>query len=311
MKSTLSGSAADALKTTISRQLLTCRTVTVGVADSEPKQNGHVWCVDVLPAIQQIRDVDGTRQYVDIPKLTNVPIVLPCSNALGLSITMPIKKGNELILLVSDRSLDNWQLDGGIQRPADETEIRHHDLSDCLCIPSALTIAALDTYNNEAVEIGSPSVNVTVTPQDVVINAQNVTVNAEQSVAVNCDTASVDASTSVDISTSSASIDCDSFTATTQTATIDAAASVDITTQAANISAPATTIDSAVTTCTGNLVVTGSITGASVAAPAMAAGALAIAGVDLPADHTHNQGTYTVTVDGSPVPVAGISGAPQ
>ena len=99
MKSTLSGSAADALKTTISRQLLTCRTVTVGVADSEPKQNGHVWCVDVLPAIQQIRDVDGTRQYVDIPKLTNVPIVLPCSNALGLSITMPIKKGDELILL--------------------------------------------------------------------------------------------------------------------------------------------------------------------------------------------------------------------
>jgi len=296
MKSTLSGSAADALKTTISRQLLTCRTVTVGVADSEPKKNGHVWCVDVLPAIQQIRDVDGTRQYVDIPKLTNVPIVLPCSNALGLSITMPIKKGDELILLVSDRSLDNWQLNGGIQRPADETEIRHHDLSDCLCIPSALTIAALDTYNNSAVEIGSPSVNVTVTPQDVVINAKNVTVNAEQAVAVNCN---------------AASIDCDSLTATTQTATIDAAASVDITTQAANISASATTIDSAVTTCTGNLVVTGSITGASVAAPAVAAGALAIAGVDLPPDHTHNQGTYTVTVDGSPVPVNGDSGVPQ
>ena len=311
MKSTLSGSAADALKTTISRQLLTCRTVTVGVADSEPKKNGHVWCVDVLPAIQQIRDVDGSRQYVNIPKLTNVPIVLPCSNALGLSITMPIKKGDEVVLLVSDRSLDNWQLDGGIQRPADETEIRHHDLSDCLCIPSALTIAALDTYNNEAIEIGSPSVNVTVTPQDVVINAQNVTVNAEQAVAVNCDTASIDASTSVDITTGSASIDCDSLSATTQTATIDAAASVDITTQAANVSAPATTIDSAVTTCTGNLVVTGSITGASVAAPAVAAGALAIAGVDLPSDHKHDQGTYSVIVDGSPVPVNGDSGAPK
>ena len=260
------------------------------------------------------------------PKLTNVPIVLPCSNALGLSITMPIKKGDELILLVSDRSLDNWQLDGGIQRPADETEIRHHDLSDCLCIPSALTVAALDTYNNEAVEIGSPSVNVTVTPQDVVVNAQNVTVNAEQAVAVNCDTASVDASTSVsvttdsatvdastsvDITTSSASIDCDNLSATTQSATIDASASVDITTQAANISAPATTIDSAVTTCTGNLVVTGSITGASVAAPAVAAGALAIAGVDLPPDHKHDAGTYQVIVANNTIPVTNVSGVPQ
>ena len=162
--------------------------------------------------------------------------------------------------MVSDRSLDNWQLVGGIQRPAEETEIRHHDLSDCLCIPSALTIAALDTYNNDAVQIGSPTVNVTVTQQDVEINAANVTVSASGN---------------------------------------------------ADITAANTTINSALTTCNGNLTVTGTITGASVVAPSVAAGALSIGGVDLPSDHTHGPGSYTVNVDGTPTPVTSTSGVPQ
>ena len=275
MKSTFTGSSADALKTAISRQMLSCRTVTVGIADSEPKKNGHVWCIDVLPAIQQIRDIDNERQYVDLPKLTNVPLILPCSNALGLSITMPIRRGDEVVLLISDRSLDNWQLDGGIQRPAEETEIRHHDLSDCLCIPSALTIAALDTYNNDAVQIGSSTVNVTVTPQDVEINAASVTINADSATNINCSDLTVTASGNADIT-------------------------------AAN-----TTINSALTTCNGDLTVTGTITGASVVAPSVAAGALSIGGVDLPSDHTHDPGSYTVNVDGTPTPVTGTSGVPQ
>lgn len=275
MKSTFTGSSADALKTAISRQMLSVRTATVGIADSEPKKNGHVWCIDVLPAIQQIRDIDNERQYVDLPKLTNVPLVLPCSNALGLSITMPVRKGDEVVLLISDRSLDNWQLDGGIQRPAEETEIRHHDLSDCLCIPSTLTIAALDTYNNDAVQIGSPTVNVTVTQQDVEINAANVTINADAATNINCSDLTVSASGNADIT-------------------------------AAN-----TTINSALTTCNGNLTVTGTITGASVVSPSVAAGALSIGGVDLPSDHTHDPGSYTVNVNGTPTPVTGASGVPQ
>ena len=275
MKSTLTGSSADALKTAISRQLLGCRTVTVGVADSEPKKNGHVWCIDVLPAIQQIRDIDNERQYVDLPKLTNVPLVSSCSSALGLSITMPVRKGDEVVLLISDRSLDNWQLDGGIQRPAEETEIRHHDLSDCLCIPSALTVAALDDYNNDAVQIGSSTVNVTVTSQNVDVNAANVTINADSATNINCSDLTVSASGNVDIT------------------------------------AENTTINSALTTFVGDLTATGVITCASVVAPAVSAGAISIAGFDLPGDHTHDQGSYIVNVAGTPTPVAGESGAAQ
>ena len=275
MKSTLTGSSADALKTAISRQLLGCRTVTVGVADSEPKKNGHVWCIDVLPSIQQIRDIDNERQYVDLPKLTNVPIVSPCSNALGLSITIPVRKGDEVVLLISDRSLDNWQLDGGIQRPAYETEIRHHDLSDSLCIPSALTIAALDSYNNDAVQIGSSTVNVTVTSENVDVNAKNVTINSDAATNINC----------LDL-------------------TVNASGNADITAENA-------TINSALTTFNGNLTATGVITGASVVAPAVAAGAISIGGVNLPSDHTHDQGSYVVNVDNTPTPVNGESGAAQ
>jgi hypothetical protein len=57
--------------------------------------------------------------------------------------------------------------------------------------------------------------------------------------------------------------------------------------------------------------VTGTITGASVVAPSVAAGALSIGGVDLPSDHTHEPGSYTVNVDGTPTPVTGTSGVPQ
>jgi len=275
MKTTFSTAQSDALSTTISRHLLRCRTVTLGIADSEPYKSGRIWCIDVLPTIQQIVELDGERTYQDFPKLTGVPIVLPSSASTGLSMTVPIKSGDDVILLVSDRPIDNWELQKGPQRPADEAEIRHHDMTDCLCIPNALTVASLDTYNNDAIQIGTPTVNITVNGSDVNINANSVTVTAESNASISCSDATIDATSS------------------------------------ASINASTTTITSATVTINGELVVTGTVTGAAVNAPAVAAGALSIGGVDLPSDHTHAAGSYSVMVNGNPVAVTGTSGAPQ
>jgi len=65
-----------------------------------------------------------------LPIIPNVIVQMPMGG--GWSIKMPIKKGDSGLLIFSDRSLDNWFVNGGIVDPADT---RHHNLNDAIFIP--------------------------------------------------------------------------------------------------------------------------------------------------------------------------------
>lgn len=84
------------------------------------------------PAIQElVRQENGTKQYVNMPLLVDVPVMFP--NAGIYAITFPVKNGDEALIHFSDRCIDNWWNSGGIQPQVTAQgvgELRFHDLSD-------------------------------------------------------------------------------------------------------------------------------------------------------------------------------------
>lgn len=66
----------------------------------------------------------------DLPLLVNVPIRFFKSTTF--SITFPIEVGDNVMIIFSERSIDTWLTEGGVQNPFD---IRKHSLSDAFALP--------------------------------------------------------------------------------------------------------------------------------------------------------------------------------
>lgn len=141
----------DNLKMILDTILLGMRTGMPGIVDSAPFKKGKFWCVDVIPAIRQ---VDGTVTPVvtkELAKLSGVPIV--SLSAKGYAITMPISQGDEVFLSVSDRGIDNHQIEGGVQNPPEINSVRHHDLTDAVAIVGELSVSCLDEYYSDGISV--------------------------------------------------------------------------------------------------------------------------------------------------------------
>ena len=103
-----------------------------------------------LPA--QIERYDHTEQRADVPPLPrrayvvgvvqgmpvvpDVPVVWPRSG--GAQMTMPVRRGDTVLLVFTDRSIDRWLAQGGDVTPDDR---RQHDLSDAVAVPGLVPFA--------------------------------------------------------------------------------------------------------------------------------------------------------------------------
>ena len=82
-------------------------------------------CV-VQPSIQgRVSSKEGVASYVNMPLLLHCPVVFPSGG--GATLTFPVKKGDETLVVFANRCMDAWWQQGGIQPPM---EARMHDLSD-------------------------------------------------------------------------------------------------------------------------------------------------------------------------------------
>lgn len=94
--------------------------------------------VEVQPTVQGTHTDPrtGKRTYVNMPTLGDkVPVHFPSGG--GFTLTHPIKKGDEGIVVFAARSIDNWWQQGGIQPPAEQ---RMHHLSDAMFIPGVRSV---------------------------------------------------------------------------------------------------------------------------------------------------------------------------
>ena len=82
--------------------------------------NGHTVSCQVM-----INRVNANGQEITIPPLVDVPAQFP--HAGGFCITVPIKAGDEGLVVFSSRCIDGWYASGGQSKPLDN---RINDLSD-------------------------------------------------------------------------------------------------------------------------------------------------------------------------------------
>lgn len=104
--------------------------------------NGHTVSCQVM-----INRVNANGQEITIPPLVDVPAQFP--HAGGFCITVPIKAGDEGLVVFSSRCIDGWYASGDQSKPLDN---RINDLSDgffivgCNSVPNKIP----DFYNDGA-----------------------------------------------------------------------------------------------------------------------------------------------------------------
>jgi hypothetical protein len=91
----------------------------------------------------------------------------------GYAITLPVKKGDECLLVFADMCIDGWWQSGGIQ---DQIETRRHDLSDAIAIMGVTSQPKkLDGYHPDNIQLrtddGSVVIEIDGAARSVVINA--------------------------------------------------------------------------------------------------------------------------------------------
>jgi len=108
--------------------------------------------VTVLIAIKEkILQNDMTIDDVSYPMLVDVPVIQQRSG--GFKATMPIKKGDECLVIFADMGIDWWWQSGGVQNKTED--LRRHDLSDGFAIFGPWSKPnAPGTYPSNAARIG-------------------------------------------------------------------------------------------------------------------------------------------------------------
>jgi len=107
----------------------------------------------IQPAIKRIfKTNDGDKEILtptDLPILINVPIQFPRGG--GFSLTFPVKKGDECLLVFCERSFDNWHKFGGVKEPGAK---RFHSLSDATAFVGLSSLAnKIPAYDETNVQL--------------------------------------------------------------------------------------------------------------------------------------------------------------
>ena len=225
----------------------------------------------IQPTIKRVfitRDgITETLTPSNLPLLINVPIQFPRGG--GFSLTFPVTKGDECLIMFAERAIDTWHKFGGIREPNAK---RFHSLSD------ATAIVGLSSLPNKVPSYSGTATQVKKDDGSAVISLNN---------------------------DSSIGITSDSDITVTSLANIKAEAVGNITATCANLSATAsgTAEITAATSCTitaptitlaGNVIVGGTLAQGSGGVTTMTGGVditgpVTNNGVDISSTHTHPQ----------------------
>lgn len=123
----------------------------------------------VQPAIKRIfktleQDVEMLVPTA-LPLLINVPIQFPRGG--GFSLTFPVQKGDECLLVFCERSIDNWYRTGKVETPLDR---RFHDFSDATAfVGISSSPNAVPNYDPDNVQLKKDDGTVSVTLKELTL----------------------------------------------------------------------------------------------------------------------------------------------
>ena len=268
---------AENIKQGVSNRIKELHTSMPGIVQSFDAEKQTA---SVQPAIRRVFITrEGTDEILapaDLPILINVPVQFPRGG--GFSLTFPVKKGDECLLVFAERSIDSWHKFGGVRDPSAR---RFHSLSD------ATAFVGISSLPNKVPNYDSNNTQLKKDDGTAVIS-----VNNDSSIDVTADS-------NINV-TSGANIKADA------TGNIDAIAGADISLQCVNLSATATgtaevtatasaTVTAPTITLNGNVVINGTLSQGGGGGTATLQGGLEVTGTmtnngkDVGDTHSHSQ----------------------
>lgn len=85
---------------------------------------------DIKPLIKHVVEAEGGEIAESLPVLPNVPIAFP--RAGDFFVSFPVAKGDTVLVVFCDASIDEWRATGKESEPGD---LRKHSLSGAVAIP--------------------------------------------------------------------------------------------------------------------------------------------------------------------------------
>jgi len=152
----------------------------------------------VQPALYEVYN---DEEAVKLPIIHNVPVLQPSSG--GASITMPVLEGDAVMLMFSERSLEEWLATGAEGAPDDQ---RTNDLTDAVAILGLKDFSKQSpALNNEDLLIKYKGSSLTIKPDGVIdIEAQTMNLKADNvDIAGDLTVANITASGDIEDSTAS------------------------------------------------------------------------------------------------------------
>lgn len=148
--------------------------------------NAEAQTVTVQIAIQERVRTKKGAQWWDVPPIVNVPIVT--ARGGGYAVTLPLKKGDQGLLVFCDACFDTWWVNGQENAPPaanvksasgsqTQLEVRRHHVHDCGFIPGMWSQNnTLTDYSSDSLQIRSEdgSTLVDVSTSGVIINGTTV-----------------------------------------------------------------------------------------------------------------------------------------
>jgi len=165
------------ISTMVERKLLDIHTSIPGIVES---YNAEKKTCTVKPALKKTL-LDGTE--LDHALLTDVPVGFYQTDSFIFS--FPLKKGDTVNLIVSERSLDIWKVQGGVVNPKDP---RKFNLSDAIAYPSIKPVGKgmpVDTQH-ALIQHGSAFIKLSQDGKFAIGNGSNEVLSILQELATAC-----------------------------------------------------------------------------------------------------------------------------
>ncbi len=142
----------DQIEMLIRRMLRSINTAIPGIIVSF---NAETQTAKIQPAIKSLkRQSDDSIKPASMPELLEVPVVFLRGLGSGFSVTVPIKAGDECLVVFSQRSIDNWWTSGKESEPVEPVVPRTHDLSDGIAIVGLTSKPnAIADFQTDCIEI--------------------------------------------------------------------------------------------------------------------------------------------------------------
>ncbi len=149
--------------------------------------------VQVIPAIRSIETLDNEQTFKQLPKLIQVPVRSIYGKGAGFSLTFPISKNDECLLVFSQRAIDNWHEFGGVQNPVEPVVPRMFNISDAYALVGISSLPnVISGYQGDCIEIRNSGrqtrVSVYNNKVEIIAGTSEIIINKDGDVNIKTDT---------------------------------------------------------------------------------------------------------------------------